>query len=90
MAKFKSPFGTPEQHVISPAQNFGYHYLVAYLVDNCFGRERIIMACSEANALGAPKDAISRKGDTDGWYRRSDIIDQRTCQRFDAYAAALT
>jgi hypothetical protein len=89
MPKFKAPYGTGEQHVTSPTQHLGYRYMVAYLVDNGFGRERIIIACTDAAAEGAPKDAISRQGVT-GWYRRSDIIDTRTCRRYDAYAAALT
>lgn len=91
MAKFRAPtgFGTPEQHVISLAEHLGYHYMVAYLVDNGFGREHIKIRCSDAAAEGAPKDAFARKGTT-GWYQRQDIIDRRTCQRYDAYASALT
>jgi hypothetical protein len=88
MAKFNPPYGTPDQHVPSPAHNFGYRYLVAYLVDGGMRADYIIKACAEFHEEGAPKDAFCRP---DGvWKGRSQLTNRMAAQRLDSYARALT
>ena len=88
MATFRAPYGTPDQHVPSPAQNFGYRYLVAYLVDGGLRADYIIRACAEFHEEGAPKDAFCRP---DGvWKGRGDLTNRAVAARLDSYAAALT
>jgi hypothetical protein len=88
MPVFKPPYGTKDQHVISPAQTFGYRYVVAYLVDGGCMRDYIERACIEAQEDGAPKDAVCHDGA--GWKRRGQLTNLAVGRRLDSYAAALT
>lgn len=88
MPTFKPPYGTPDQHVYSPAEHLGYRYLVAYLVDGGSRHDYIKQACSDFHAEGAPKDAFCQP---DGvWKGRSQLTNQAVARRLDSYAAALT
>lgn len=92
MATFKPPYGPkdPRDHVISPAQHFGYRYIVAYLTDGGHDTDSIRRACSDARDEGAPKDAVCHLYSFgDEWKRRSDIA-VGFAHRLDSYAAALT
>lgn len=93
MPVFKPPYGTKDQHVPSPAHHFGYHYIVAYLVDGGSRADYIKRACSDAHAEGLPRDAVCHGplGASDGnWQRRGDMQNRTYGRRLDAYAAALT
>lgn len=91
MPDFKPPYGTKDQHVISPAQHRGYRYIVAYLVDGGSRRDYIIRACSDAEAEGLPKDAVCYGPESHGsWQRRSQLQNRAFGRRLDQYAAALT
>lgn len=91
MPTFKPPYGTADQHVVSPAQHFGYHYIVAYLVDGGSRAEYIKRACSDAHAEGLPKDAVCYGPAANGiWQRRGDMQSSSYGRRLDRYAAALT
>lgn len=87
MPTFRPPYGTKDQHVISPAEHFGYRYLVAYLVDGGMRTDYIKRACSDAQEVGAPKDAVCHLNGR--WKRRSELNPGFGC-RLDTYAAALT
>jgi hypothetical protein len=87
MPVFKPPYGTKDQHVISPAQHFEYRHLVASLVDGGSDADYIKRACADFKEEGAPKDAIGRT--ETGWRVRSDL-GMMHGRRLDSYAAALT
>lgn len=87
---FKAPYGTADQHVTSPAQHFGYRYIVAYLVDGGSKADYIRRVCADAYAEQAPKDAVCRVyPSADQWKQRGDIT-VNFARTLDAYAAALT
>jgi hypothetical protein len=87
-ARFKAPYGTPDQHVIGPVHHLGYRALVAYHVDLGWFTDQIIKECEVAHEQRAPKDAVCRQGD-DGWNRLSDITSVIMLRRLSGYAAAL-
>lgn len=88
MPTFRPPrgYGTEKQHVISPAQHFGYVFLVASLVDGGNYADYIRQACSDARDEGAPLDAVCRRDG--GWKRRSEMS-LMYGRRLDSYAIAL-
>ena len=88
MATFKPPrgYGTKDQHVCSPAQNFGYFFLVAYLVDGGNSADYIKRACADALAEGAPKDVVCH---TDGRWKRRSEMNLMFGRRLSTYADAL-
>lgn len=91
MPTFRPPYGTKGQHVPNPAQNRGYRYIVAYLVDGGSNADYIIRACSDAEAEGLPKDAVCYGPAALGsWQRRGQMQNRAFGRRLDSYAAALT
>lgn len=89
MPVFKPPYGTSGQHVISPAQNFGYRYIVARLVDGGSPADYIMQACAAAQEEGAPKDAVTREV-SGAWKTRGQLASGMYTRRLDTYTAALT
>lgn len=88
MPTFKAPYGTADQHVISPAEHLGYRYIVARLVDGGLQADYIRKACEEFRTLGAPEDALYQY---DGkWMTRGGLTNRTVAQRLDSYADALT
>lgn len=89
MPTFKAPYGTKDQHVISPARHRGFRYIVAYLVDGGCRADYIEKACIEAEEAGAPKDAVHSK-EYGGFFTRGEIKNPMVGRRLDTYARALT
>lgn len=87
MPVFKPPYGSKDQHVISPAHHFGYRHLVATLVDGGSNADYIKRACADYKEEGAPKDAIGRT--ETGWRVRGEVSIMHG-RRLDSYAIALT
>jgi hypothetical protein len=92
MATFRPPYGPrdPKDHVTSPAQHFGYRYLVAYLTYGESTSQTIKQACSDAYDEGAPKDAVCRLYSFGNEWKRRDDIAVNFGRTLDSYAAALT
>ena len=89
MPTFKPPYGTTDQHVYSPAQHFGYCFIVARLVDGGSQADYIKRACADAQEERAPKDAVVRE-ENGAWRTRAQLASGMYGRRLDTYAAALT
>lgn len=87
MPHFKAPYGTADQHVISPAQHLGYHYIVAYHVNGGSMADYVRRACAEAHDERAPKDVVCHTND--GWKRRGEVTNLMHGRRLDSYVRAL-
>lgn len=91
MATFKPPTGfgsrNPNDHVTSPAQNFGYRYIVARLAEGGSTAAYIMRWCADAHEERAPKDAVCRN-DGGGWKTRTELT-RSYGSHLDTYTRAL-